>query len=180
MRPLEIALASLIVLDVLALVLTTFQRFCLPLLILSAAALLLHLLLEGFRLQAAPIYLAFVVLLIVSWWPSGSLRATAALLAAAGACFGLLICYVYPVIAFPKPAGPLAIGTHIFYFTDTSRTEQYATAKRPAKKNCRAGLVSSCVQNRPAFGVPGYEDFDLAVLASSICENSFLRRRAVF
>ena len=55
-------------------------------------------------------------------WTLGAL----CLLGTASAAIGLAARYWPPILSFPKPPGPYAIGTHTFYFTDPNRTEEFA------------------------------------------------------
>lgn len=126
MRPLEIATAVLAGLGALSLVVPNRQKLAMSILLLAALVLLIHLLWEGPRLQAVPIYISLAALFLLALLPFGGLRITATILAVTAAAFGLLLCYLYPVVAFPAPGGPLAIGTHVFYFADRSRTEEYS------------------------------------------------------
>jgi pimeloyl-ACP methyl ester carboxylesterase len=97
--------------------------------ILTAASMLVlgvHLIGEGPRLMATPIYLAVCALAVGQAFPtSRSFSTVSACLASACATIGLLACYKNPIVSFPKPLGPYAIGTQTFYFTDPNRVEEY-------------------------------------------------------
>lgn len=54
-------------------------------------------------------------------------RAAAWFLGTAAALFGVFAYSRLPVLSFPRPPGPFAIGTHTFYFTDPNRAEEFAS-----------------------------------------------------
>ena len=77
--------------------------------------------------MAVPIYFAVGALLVgQAFRIPRPLASICSYLGIAGALTGLAACYMAPIVAFPKPPGPYAIGTHTFYFTDPNRTEQFA------------------------------------------------------
>ncbi len=94
-----------------------------------AIVLILHLLIEGYRLQAVPIYGGFLLLCLCAAWNPQSFwgRGFGGLICIGSCWLGALACYVYPVIRFPGPGGPYAIGTRVFYLHDPSRIEKYGS-----------------------------------------------------
>ncbi|MCU1293194.1 MAG: platelet-activating factor acetylhydrolase plasma/intracellular isoform, partial [Bryobacterales bacterium] len=94
--------------------------------VLSLFLLGLHVLIEGWRLQAVPLYLGLLMApLLYSpgvWQP---LRVSASVVTLVLVCLGAALCYSIPVISFPAPDGQLAIGTQTFFSRDMARTEQY-------------------------------------------------------
>lgn len=134
MRVLETSFATLLMLAGAFLISGRSARLGLGLWCLPLAALFFHVFKEGPRLQAAPAYLAVVVVFVsLAGQFSRPARITAALLGCACCGIGLVACYAFPVIKFSEPAGQFPIGTATFYLTDGSRPEKYlegAGAKR--------------------------------------------------
>jgi pimeloyl-ACP methyl ester carboxylesterase len=128
MRPFETVLGC-IVFGSAAVSLFKEQRYIsLALLGAMLSVLLLHVILEGTRLSALPLYVAAIVLVSIRFLPTAeAARMTASVSCLVLAVLGLLACYMIPVISFPDPGGPFAIGTSTFYFTDPARKEQFAS-----------------------------------------------------
>src|SRR5277367_6524731 len=127
MRPLEAVLGCIIVLGGMAWLNDRFWRVALALSLVSLALILVHSLVEGPRLQAAPLYVgALCSVFVAAWhhvyWP---FRVGAFLAICGCSAAGLLACYIYPVFRLPPPDGPYAIGTSIFYLSDPSRRESF-------------------------------------------------------
>jgi dienelactone hydrolase len=96
----------------------------------AASAVLLglagaHLLIEGWRYQAVPFYLAGAVSFIAPAHPKTMAGIIAALCLAGG-----IACYAVPVFTLPKPTGPYGIGSRTRYWTDEKRAEKHAPGPR--------------------------------------------------
>ena len=89
------------------------------------ALLVLHLAVEGAHWQMAPAYLAVIVFagVLMLKPSSGTMRITGAwamiALVLAACCLSALL----PMFRLPRPTGPFAVGTRVFYLVDQSRTE---------------------------------------------------------
>lgn len=101
-------------------------RWSLAFYLLVCAVAALHALLEGWRLQMAPVYLAMIPLGILTF---GTGRAVGHWLLGAAAIIGVMVgafaSYVYPVFPLPPPSGPYAIGTMNVHMVDRSRRERH-------------------------------------------------------
>lgn len=126
MRPLE-AIAGIVSLGGLAVWTSPHaDRFWLrPLGFFLLCLLIAHILWEGWRLQAMPIYFSALVLISCSGYP----RICSSASALAGLC-GLLLCYAIPVFALPAPTGPHRIGMRSLYLTDSGREEKHGGGAR--------------------------------------------------
>ncbi len=105
--------------------------------LLCAGSVAAQLLLEGFRLQAVPLYLSVCAISFLPWVVpgvsvAGRLAFAAAALALAVA--GTIACLRYPVIRFANPPGPYAIGTRTFYLQDPQRLEKYALSPQGLRR----------------------------------------------
>lgn len=87
--------------------------------------LLAHMVWEGWRWQAAPIYSAALVLTLAGTYPRLSSSASALLGLA-----GLTICYAIPVFALAAPTGPYVIGSRTLYLSDKAREEKHGGGTR--------------------------------------------------
>jgi len=140
MRPLEIALAALLVLTVLAwlrcVVMRVPARLFLPLPAAAISVGLAHLLFEGGRWQFYPAYLLALVLFGAALRPqdfveSGPglrrLRMGAGIAALALVAVCVALAWVLPVPQLPLPRGPHPVGTATFYIEDLGRPDPYTT-----------------------------------------------------
>jgi predicted dienelactone hydrolase len=120
------------------------------------AALVAHLLLEGYRWQMVPAYVlcqALVAFRFLSFR-----RAPREWLALVGRGVGFVAVLLalapplaFPVPVFPKPGGPYAVGTVTFHWTDSARAEAYnPDAADPAAR--RELMVQLWYPARPAAG----------------------------
>lgn len=125
MRPLEIFSGiALVVYAVIVLLGRNWRAASMSLAVLTLAAILAHLLIEGARLQAAPFYLAMLlVVLLASNFGSWHVRLLAAAGIGVAAMAGIVLCYAVPVFQLPPVSGPFAIGSTTIAFTDSSREE---------------------------------------------------------
>ena len=127
MRPLEVFLGCLIFASSLALLSSKVSRgISVPLLIVTAAVLLLHVVIEGTRLSALPLYLGVCILMLSGFLHFRGAHIVASAIGCDFAIVGLCACYMVPVISLPDPGGSFAIGTSVFYFVDPTREEQFA------------------------------------------------------
>jgi dienelactone hydrolase len=135
MRATELALVGFGALTVSLLLFHCSRKLALLVVLFSLCLLGLHVLAEGWRLQAVPLYLsALIGPAIYLCGVSQPLRASAAIVVALLVCVGGAGCYCVPVISFPPPDGPLAIGTRSFFARDMARTEQYGRERgRPRR-----------------------------------------------
>ena len=107
-------------------------------------ATLLHFVFEGYRWQMIPLYVLAPIFALSSlikitkadWlYPSSNLT----LRLVQGGALGLLavstaVPVLLPIPKIPTPSGPLAIGTVLYEFTDTSRTELYSENEKEPRK----------------------------------------------
>lgn len=135
MRPLETLFIALLVASLLGRLLSSRSGAGTPLwvglLLAAAAAAFAQGVLEGVRVQLYPAYaaLAFAALAMPkcaeykgsATWAARITLVLALLLGVAGA--GLA--WVMPVPQLPQPAGPYAVGTHLFHVTDPHREDPY-------------------------------------------------------
>jgi dienelactone hydrolase len=96
-----------------------------PLGMLVCTFLLAHWIWEGWRIQAAPIYVAGLALIALAGFPRvcSSVGALCALA-------GLLACHAIPVFALPEPTGPHRIGSRTLYLQDEARVEAHGGGAR--------------------------------------------------
>ncbi|KWX84954.1 dienelactone hydrolase, partial [Paenibacillus riograndensis] len=118
------------------------QRIRRPALLLTSGAgsifLVIHLLVEGYRVQLLFLYGFTVLMLLLSLRdvfitrkvvrPASRMRRVLGRLfivigLIATSCF----LYVFPVFDIPAPTGELKVGTQVFHFTDPSREETFGT-----------------------------------------------------
>ena len=83
---------------------------------------LLHLLIEGYRWQMVPSYLLLGLFTLIRNRES---QKTATVVISIIWTFSLLLPATVPVVKLPKPTGPFKVGTAIFHWTDTTRTEWF-------------------------------------------------------
>lgn len=100
--------------------------------------LVIHLLVEGYRIQLVFLYGFMLLMLILSLiyalkTPTvvHASRTRRVVWGRLFAGFGLIatgcFLYVFPVFNFPKPTGELKVSTHVFHFIDSSREETFGT-----------------------------------------------------
>jgi predicted dienelactone hydrolase len=127
MRPLEILIPILLVLHVL-------WRRPRPLWVrglpaLALIAVLLHLIIEGYRWQMIPLYV-LTALLAVSGWikrrSSPDFHPLAAALMVVLLAVSTALPILLPVPSIPASSGPYQVGTRIYELTDASRQELYS------------------------------------------------------
>jgi len=159
MRPLEIVVSCLVLLAAITSMSDRLRRIALGLWLLSLVSVLLHVFLEGPRLQAAPIYFGLIAgfaLTRMNVPGPGFIRVAASLVVCGCVAVGMLACYVYPVFQLPRPTGPYSIGTKTFYLTDSSREERYG--QQPGQKRRVAFQVwypaSSCTGKTAIYREP--------------------------
>jgi predicted dienelactone hydrolase len=130
MRPLEVTLIALLLVwaAVAAVSLTKKRRvwpwpIFLPLCVIAAG----HVIVEGWRLQMAPAYVA-LLLVALSSFNLSSLVVCLALCGGVMLCalFSLAGAYAYPVFTLPKPQGAYAIGTFVAHMVDRGRHERHS------------------------------------------------------
>lgn len=103
--------------------------------VMAIVSIAAHGFMEGFRLQAVPMYVAVAVVLLAGWrMDTGWLRVAVLLICCSMSVVGLMACYVVPVFQFPTPQGPMAIGTRVFYFEDSGRADPFATPPAQTRK----------------------------------------------
>lgn len=97
-------------------------------------AFVLHLILEGFRWQLYPLYLAVVISFGLSLFfifndkkfnSKGALRTVILIFSGVLAVLTGLLNFVFPVYEIPIPSGDLSIGTESFVLVDNNREEIY-------------------------------------------------------
>lgn len=93
--------------------------------LLTASILLAHVVWEGWRWQAAPIYLSALALTFANAYPRICSSASAVL-----GLGGFTLCYAIPVFALPAPTGPYAIGARTMYLSDPDREEKHGGGPR--------------------------------------------------
>ncbi|OMF41497.1 dienelactone hydrolase, partial [Paenibacillus peoriae] len=124
------------------------QRIRRPALLLTSGAgsifLVIHLLVEGYRVQLLFLYGFTILMLMLSlidvFITQKVVRTASRIRRVLGRLFiviGLIatgcFLYVFPVFDFPAPTGELKVGTQVFHFIDPSREETFgktATGKR--------------------------------------------------
>ncbi|CQR56548.1 alpha/beta hydrolase family protein [Paenibacillus riograndensis] len=118
------------------------QRIRRPALLLTSGAgsifLVIHLLVEGYRVQLLFLYGFTVLMLLLSlrdvFITPKVVRTASRIRRVLGRLFivfGLIatscFLYVFPVFDLPAPTGELKVGTQVFHFTDPSREETFGT-----------------------------------------------------
>ena len=83
---------------------------------------LLHLLIEGYRWQMVPSYLLLGLFTLIRNRES---QKTATVVISIIWTFSIILPATVPVVKLPKPTGPFKVGTAIFHWTDTTRTEWF-------------------------------------------------------
>ncbi len=126
MRPLEATLGCLVIAAAILSLFCWGRAVAWAFAMASVLVFILHCVAEGPRLTAIPLYLAMCLLIARLGLHLIPLKDIVCCSALVGAVIGLAACYRMPVIAFPKPPGPYAIGTHTFYFTDPNRAEAFS------------------------------------------------------
>lgn len=124
------------------------QRIRRPALLLTSGAgsifLVIHLLVEGYRVQLLFLYGFTILVLMLSltdvFITPKAVRSASRIRRVLGRLFiviGLIVTacflYVFPVFDLPAPAGELKVGTQVFHFVDPRREETFgktATGKR--------------------------------------------------
>ncbi|MBC8166057.1 MAG: hypothetical protein H7Y20_09305 [Bryobacteraceae bacterium] len=129
MRPVELALSlSVFVLSMIVVI----GRLYTPrvrqgeswLALVVAILALIHVLSDGVRWQALPIYVAALPAMALWLTPNFPLVQIAmGLTCAALALLGIVLCHIIPVFSLPELTGPHKIGTTTLFLTDNSRTE---------------------------------------------------------
>ncbi|PNQ81004.1 dienelactone hydrolase [Paenibacillus sp. F4] len=132
----------------LALLFIINQRIRRPALLLTSGAgsifLVIHLLVEGYRVQLLFLYGFTILMLMLSLidvfitlkvvrTASRIRRVLGRLFIVIGLIATACFLYVFPVFDFPAPTGELKVGTQVFHFIDPSREETFgktATGKR--------------------------------------------------
>jgi dienelactone hydrolase len=121
-----------------------------PLGFLVCAILLAHSTWEGWRLQAAPVYVAGALLVGLASFPR--LCASAAALCGA---VGLLACYAIPVFALPTPTGPHRVGSRTIHMSDTSRRERHRSGPRRFVAEVWYPAAANAAGERAIYRDPG-------------------------
>ncbi|MGG4107716.1 dienelactone hydrolase [Paenibacillus lautus] len=118
------------------------QRIRRPALLLTSGAgsifLVIHLLVEGYRVQLLFLYgftLLMLILSLIDAFKTPAVVHTASrirrVLGRLFIGFGLIatgcFLYVFPVFNFPEPTGELKVSTQVFHFIDSSREETFGT-----------------------------------------------------
>ena len=91
-----------------------------PLLLITILTTFLHFFIEGYRWQMVPLYLLLGLITLVR--NKESEKIVTAVVSIIWV-FSVLLPAAVPVVKLPKPTGPFKIGTTIFHWTDTTRTE---------------------------------------------------------
>ena len=93
-----------------------------PLILMAILTTLLHLLIEGYRWQMVPSYLLLGLFTLIRNRES---QKTATVVISTIWTFSIILPATVPVVKLPKPTGPFKVGTAIFHWTDTTRTEWF-------------------------------------------------------
>ena len=93
-----------------------------PLILMAILTTLLHLLIEGYRWQMVPSYLLLGLFTLIRNRES---QKTATVVISIIWTFSIILPATVPVVKLPKPTGPFKVGTAIFHWTDTTRTEWF-------------------------------------------------------
>ncbi len=93
-----------------------------PLLLITILITFLHFFIEGYRWQMVPLYLLLGLITLVR--NKESEKIVTAVVSIIWV-FSVLLPAAVPVVKLPKPTGPFKIGTTIFHWTDTTRTEWF-------------------------------------------------------
>ena len=93
-----------------------------PLILMAILTTLLHLLIEGYRWQMVPSYLLLGLFTLIRNRES---QKTATVVISIIWTFSIILPATVPVVKLPKPTGPFKVGTAIFNWTDTTRTEWF-------------------------------------------------------
>ena len=88
-------------------------------------AIVVHLIIEGYRWQMIPLYVMTALILVLSFFRLEPLRLGSAL-ALILVAFATTLPILLPVPAIPASNGPYQIGTRIYELTDHSRAEIYS------------------------------------------------------
>lgn len=97
-----------------------------PLILMAILTTFLHLFIEGYRWQMVPSYLLLGLITLIR---NRELQKTATVVMSIIWTFSVLLPATVPVVKLPKPTGPFKVGTAIFNWTDTNRTEWFT--KKP-------------------------------------------------
>ena len=134
MRPLEILIPILLVIYLLWSRPRPFWIQLLP--VFAFAAVLVHLLLEGYRWQMIPLYLlAFLIAVgaLSGTRSSKSKKHIGSYLTLVLVAFATVLPIVLPVPSPSTPSGPYPIGTRIYELTDGTRKESYSGKDEPRR-----------------------------------------------
>ena len=93
-----------------------------PLILMAILTTLLHLFIEGYRWQMVPSYLLLGLFTLIRNRES---QKTATVVISIIWTFSIILPATVPVVKLPKPTGPFKVGTAIFHWTDTTRTEWF-------------------------------------------------------
>lgn len=88
------------------------------------AVLIVHIVHEGMHWQIIPVYFASLWILFVLLVPARGSRWSGVLCLLLALATGA-VSWVLPMFRLPKPTGPYAIGTRLFYMVDTSRPDEH-------------------------------------------------------
>jgi predicted dienelactone hydrolase len=117
-------------------------RWLLLLPVLVALLVVIHLVVEGYRWQMVPAYALAAILVVSMVWGIAQKGETEGespyrgrrILVITGIVLGLILLVLSaqlltlsPVFSLPEPAGPHAVGTQYFYWTDEERTDESST-----------------------------------------------------
>lgn len=123
MRFLEVVVVLLSVVVALNLALTKARRRgTTPLLFITIIFTLLHLFLEGYRWQMVPSY---ALLGLFTWLRNREAQTSYALSMGLLLLLSVFLPAAAPVVKLPPPTGPFTVGTAVFHWTDSSRTEWF-------------------------------------------------------
>ncbi len=130
MRPFEIIIPILLVLYMIWQRPRPFWIRVLP--GLSFIALVLHLIIEGYRWQMIPLYALILLQMMLSFW-GFELKRIGSLLGLILLAISTALPILLPVPTIPAPNGPYRVGTRIYELSDPSRQEIYSGKDEPRR-----------------------------------------------